>query len=241
MGPYEILAAIGAGGMGEVYKARDTRLDRVVAIKVLPPDRIGDPDSNRRFLREAKAASALNHPNIVTVYDIGSREDTTYMVMEWVDGQALSNVIAAKQLGQADALMYAIQAADALAKAHAAGIIHRDLKPGNFMVNTDSQIKILDFGLAKDIRPRELSVEDDTLTALTEKGTILGTVAYMSPEQAEGRNLDARSDIFSFGAILYEMVAGRRAFQGDSKLATLAAILNQEPLPLNQQWNSSVS
>jgi serine/threonine protein kinase len=233
VGPYEILAPIGAGGMGEVYKARDTRLARIVAIKVLPADQVTDLERKRRFVQEAKAASALNHPSIVTVHDIGSDGGTDYLVMEWVDGRTLAELIAANQLKLADVLKYAAQAADALAKAHSAGIIHRDLKPGNIMVSGDGLVKVLDFGLAKLTAPM-VTTDDVTCTmAATEDGTILGTIAYMSPEQAEGKMLDARSDIFSFGAVLYEMIARRRAFQGDSKIATLWAILHMDPAPSN--------
>jgi len=236
LGRYEIVAQIGAGGMGEVYKARDTRLDRIVAIKILPPDWVADLERKRRFVQEAKAASALNHPSIVTVHDIGSDGGIDYMVMEWVDGRTLAVLIAAKQLKLPDLLKYATQAADALAKAHAAGIIHRDLKPSNVMVSRNGLVKILDFGLAK-LTERSEVAEDNTtrtLNAKTDAGTVIGTVPYMSPEQAEGKPVDARSDIFSFGSVLYTMITSRQPFQGDSNMSTMAAIIKEKPRPLSE-------
>jgi Tol biopolymer transport system component/predicted Ser/Thr protein kinase len=235
LGPYEILAPLGAGGMGEVYKARDTRLDRVVAIKVLLSSQVADAERKLRFVQEAKAASALNHPNIVVLYDIACDNAIDFMVMEYVSGKTLDRAIPSKGLRTGETLKYAIQMADALAKAHAAGIVHRDLKPGNIMVNDDGQVKVLDFGLAK-LTERPAGVEEVTLTARpeTEEGAILGTIAYMSPEQAEGRPVDSRSDIFSFGVVLYEMIAGQRPFRGDSKLSTMSAILREDPKPIVQ-------
>jgi Tol biopolymer transport system component len=236
LGPYEILAAIGAGGMGEVWKARDTRLDRLVAIKVLPSDKLADPERKRRFVQEAKAASALNHPNIVTIYDIGCESEVDYLAMELVDGKTFEQITPRDGLGIAEVLRYAVQAADALAKAHAAGIVHRDLKPGNLMVTGDGLVKVLDFGLAKLAQPSaDVDGATQTIAAKTKEGTILGTAAYMSPEQAEGKAVDARSDIFSFGAVLYEMVTGRRAFRGDTRMSTLSAVLRDDPGPLRQQ------
>jgi hypothetical protein len=236
LGPYEILARIGAGGMGEVYKARDTRLDRIVAMKLLAPEWVADPERKRRFVQEAKAASTLNHPSIVTVHDIGSDGDFDYIVMEWVDGRTLAVLIAAKKLKLPDVLKYATQAADALAKAHAAGIIHRDLKPSNIMVSGTGLVKILDFGLAKLTERREVA-EDSTTRSLnpkTDAGTVMGTAPYMSPEQAEGKPVDARSDIFSFGSVLYTMITGRQPFQGDSNISAMAAILKEEPRRLSE-------
>ena len=232
MGPYEIIAPLGAGGMGEVYKARDTRLDRVVAIKVLPPEKTGDAISRLRFIQEAKAASALNHPNIVTVYDVGSEDGVDYIVMEFVDGKTMDQLIPRGGMRVGEILGYATQAADALAKAHLAGIVHRDLKPSNIMISRDGPVKVLDFGLAK--FSQSTQPEDDatqTLKALTGEGIVVGTVYYMSPEQAEGKPVDTRSDIFSFGAILFEMATGHRPFTGDSKAAVLSSILREEPKP----------
>ncbi len=233
---YEILEKVGEGGMGVVFKARDTRLDRLVALKLLPADKVSDFERKRRFFQEARAASALNHPNIVTIYDIEDDGVHSCIVMEYVPGRTLHQVIARRGLPPAEAIRCAIQIADALGRAHAAGIVHRDLKPGNVMITEDGRAKVLDFGLAK-LTERENDgplALTETLNARTAEGAILGTVAYMSPEQAEGRKIDCRSDIFSFGAVLYEMVAGRRAFEGESPLSTLAAILHKEPQPLNQ-------
>jgi len=238
LGPYKIVSPIGAGGMGEVWKARDTRLDRVIAIKVLPSDKLADPERKRRFVQEAKAASALNHPNIVTIYDIGSEDQCDYLAMEFVDGKTLEQLTPRDGLCISDALRYAAQASDALAKAHAAGIVHRDLKPGNIMVTGDGRVKILDFGLAKLSQPAGLNpagAATVTIGAETMEGAILGTPAYMSPEQAEGKPVEAYSDIFSFGAVLYEMIAGRPAFRRDTHLATLMAVLRDEPKPLGQE------
>ena len=229
---YQILDKLGEGGMGVVYKARDTHLDRFVAIKVLPPERVADPERKRRFVQEAKAASALNHPNIITIYDIDQQAGVDFMVMEYVPGKTLDQLIGHKGLKLNDTLKYGIQIADALSRAHAAGIVHRDLKPSNIMVDEHGLVKVLDFGLAKLTEP--IGPEAETVTARTAEGTIVGTVAYMSPEQAQGKPVDARSDIFSFGSLLYEMVTGRRAFQRESKLSTLAAILREEPKPASQ-------
>src|SRR5213593_1577635 len=233
---YRIVSKLGEGGMGVVYKAHDTHLDRPVAIKVLPPDKVADPSRKQRFVHEAKAASALNHPNIVTIYDIRSDQGTDFIVMEYIDGQTLDELIAPKALRQRQALHYSVQIADALAKAHGAGILHRDLKPSNIMVTDEGRVKILDFGLAKLLDAEDSSPEGTTLTErpITEQGTVLGTAAYMSPEQAEGRKVDARSDIFSFGSVLYEMVTGRKPFTGDSQLSLLTKILNEDPAPPGQ-------
>ena len=234
LGSYQILSLLGTGGMGVVYKARDTRLKRSVAIKVLPADQVSDPERKRRFIQEARAASALNHPNIITIHDIGSEGGIDFIVMEYVAGKTLDQLIPRKGMRLNETLKLAIQMADALAKAHSAGIIHRDLKPTNVMVTDDGLVKVLDFGLAKLTEVESDEGGTRTTQLQTEEGTIVGTVSYMSPEQAEGKKVDARSDIFSFGAVLYEMVTGQKAFQGDSKMSTLAAILKQEPKPISQ-------
>jgi len=238
LGPYEILSALGAGGMGEVYKARDSRLDRFVAIKVLPADKLTDPERKRRFIQEARAASALNHPNIVTIYDVGSENGVEFLAMELVAGRTLEDLTPRDGFRIPEMLRYAVQAADALAKAHAAGIVHRDLKPGNVMVTGDGLVKVLDFGLAK----LSASFAGDgqqsdgarTVGPASEAGLIVGTASFMSPEQAEGRPVDARSDIFSFGAVLYEMATGQRAFRGDTAMSTISAILRDEPKAISQ-------
>jgi eukaryotic-like serine/threonine-protein kinase len=234
---YRILEKLGEGGMGVVYKVRDTHLDRLVALKMLPPEKVADPERKRRFVQEAKAASALNHPNIITIYDIDQTDGVDFIAMEYVAGKTLDLQIPRKGLRLNGALKYAVQIADALEAAHAACIIHRDLKPGNVIVSENGAVKVLDFGLAKLIDKNEIGELEETLTDSdrhTDEGTILGTVSYMSPEQAEGKKVGARSDIFSFGALLYEMVTGRRAFQGDTKLSTLTAILREDPKPPSQ-------
>jgi len=243
VGHYRILEKLGEGGMGVVYKARDTRLDRLVALKLLPPE-VAKPEGKRRFLQEARAASALNHPNIVTVHDILEEGGAEFIVMEYVQGKTLGQLIGPKGLKLDEALKYALEMAGALSAAHRAGIIHRDLKPANVMVtgapSGPGLAKVLDFGLAKltQLTPADQLAETETVKAgeptLTEAGTILGTVAYMSPEQVEGKRVDARSDIFSFGAVLYEMVTGRRAFQGDSRISTMSAILRDTPPPVKR-------
>jgi serine/threonine protein kinase len=233
---FEILEKLGEGGMGVVWKARDTRLDRLVALKVLPSDKVADPERKRRFAQEARAASALNHPNIVTIYEIAREDDVDFIAMEYVAGRSLQQLIPRKGLSIADSLKYSVQIADALAKAHAAGIVHRDLKPGNILINDEGTVKVVDFGLAKLTETADSTEEDPTRTIRreTQEGAIVGTLSYMSPEQAEGKKVDARSDIFAFGVVLYEMVTGRRAFQGASAAATLAAILHQDPKPLRE-------
>lgn len=235
---YVVLEKLGEGGMGVVYRARDTQLDRSVALKLLPPDKVADPERKRRFIQEARSASSLNHPHIVHIYEIGEAAGADFIAMEYVEGTRLDRLLAAGELRLHDALRYGVQMADALTKAHSAGIIHRDLKPANVIISSDGLVKILDFGLAKLVLPSDCDEGAPTLTVRrgfstprTEDGIVVGTAAYMSPEQAEGRPLDTRSDIFSFGALLYEMVTGHRAFRGDSQLATMAAILRDEPVP----------
>jgi serine/threonine protein kinase/Tol biopolymer transport system component len=236
LGHYRIDSKLGEGGMGVVYKARDTHLDRFVAIKVLPPEKTTEAERKRRFLQEAKAASALNHPNILHVYDVETAGDLDFIAMEYFEGQTLADLIGRKGLSVRDTLRYAVQVADGLAVAHGAGIVHRDIKPGNIMINEKGLIKILDFGLAKltDLSEGGEFGSTQTMRPATEKGTIVGTVAYMSPEQAQGKHVDSRSDIFSFGSVLYEMLTGRRAFQGDSQLSILAAIVRDQPAPVNE-------
>jgi eukaryotic-like serine/threonine-protein kinase len=235
---YQICEKLGEGGMGVVWKARDTHLDRFVALKTLPAERLADPERKRRSVQEAKAASALNHANIVHIYDIAEVDGIQFISMEYVPGKTLDQLIGRKGLRLNEALKYAVQIADALAQAHSAGIIHRDLKPSNVIVGENGQVKVLDFGIAK---LTEVATGEFGKTATmrapdgpsTEEGAIVGTVAYMSPEQAEGKRIDARSDIFSFGSMLYEMVTGRQAFHGDSKLSTLSAILKDDPKPVS--------
>src|SRR5689334_5762066 len=228
LGPYEILTPLGAGGMGEVYKARDKRLNRVVAIKVLRSDCGPNAGLAERFLREAKSASALNHPNIVSIYDVFRHEEVDCLVMEYITGATLQALIPRAGMRWKEALRIAVQVADGLQRAHSAGIIHRDIKPSNIMVPEGGPVKILDFGLATFSASAILTSEDTTLTTgpLTNEGVIVGTISYMSPEQAQGKPVDARSDIFSFGSMLYEMLAGRPAFKADSTTGTLAAILH---------------
>lgn len=231
---YQILEKLGEGGMGVVYKARDLRLDRFVCIKILRPEQMKDESRKQRFIQEAKAASSLNHPNIITIHEIDQAEGIDFMVMEFVAGKTLEHLIPGGGMPVVDVLKYGIPISRALAAAEAAGIIHRDIKPGNIMVGTNGIVKVLDFGLAK-LLTQELSAEDatQTLKANTAEGTIVGTASYMSPEQAQGRPVDRRSDIFSFGAVLYEMVSGHRAFAGSNAVSVLAAILEREPAPLS--------
>jgi Tol biopolymer transport system component len=232
-GPYEIVAPLGAGGMGEVYRAHDSRLGREVALKVLPPGFSADQERLRRFEQEARAAGALNHPNILGVYDIGSHDGAPYVVSELLDGETLRARIGDSPLPQRKAVDYAAQIAKGLAAAHERGIVHRDLKPDNLFVTRDGRVKILDFGLAKMGDPRGGDAETRFATGgpETSAGTALGTVGYMSPEQVRGQKVDHRSDIFSFGVVLYEMLTGRRAFQGDSAVETMNAILKEDPKP----------
>ena len=231
LGPYEILAPLGAGGMGEVYRAKDERLGREVAIKVLSAELSQDASRVKRFEKEARSASALNHPNIVTVYDFGSSDGLSYIAMEKVDGETLRKLVSGGAVPIKKLLPIATQIADGLARAHEAGIVHRDLKPENVMVTKDGLVKILDFGLAKLTSTGSGSDEGSKLPTVsgTTPGVIMGTVGYMSPEQASGATVDFRSDQFSFGSILYEMVTGKRAFQGKTPIDVLGAILNDEP------------
>src|SRR5271163_4053074 len=236
LGPYEILSPLGAGGMGEVYRAKDTRLGRTVAIKILPSQSSSDPILKQRFEQEAKIISGLNHPHICVLYDVGHQSGTDFLVMECLEGETLAKRLEKGPLPLDQVLKLGMQIADALDKAHRSGVVHRDLKPGNIML-TPTGAKLLDFGLAKATAPLSNAA---TLTAatrnspVTEQGTIVGTFQYMSPEQIEGRELDGRSDIFSFGAVLYEMLTGQRAFSGKSALSVASAIVEREPVPLRE-------
>ena len=218
MGPYEIVAPIGAGGMGEVYRARDERLKRDVAVKVLPAELAADPERRSRFEREARAASALSHPNILTVYDIGTHDSTVYIAMELVEGGTLKDLVASGPVPVKKLLEISVQIAEGLAAAHAAGIVHRDLKPQNVMITSGGRVKIVDFGLAKPLKiaegERPLISTSEMISADLGARTVIGTYAYLSPEQASGRELDPRSDVFAFGIILYQMVARRFAVSG---------------------------
>jgi Tol biopolymer transport system component len=241
LGPYEIVGALGAGGMGEVYRARDTRLDRSVAIKVLPPHLASDENARQRLAREAKAVSALSHPHICTLYDVGHEQNLDFIVIEYLEGETLRERLARGPLSLDEILTFAIQVADALDKAHRQGLIHRDLKPGNIMV-TATGAKLLDFGLAKSIAPAaptDLTSPATATSPLTTEGSIVGTFQYMAPEQLEGVEADARSDIFAFGAVLYEMASGRRAFEGKTQASLIASILEREPPPLDTVQSTS--
>ena len=243
LGPYEILSAIGAGGMGEVYRARDKRLDRTIAVKVLAPNLSGNPEYRQRFEREARTVAALSHPHICPVYDIGAHEGLDYLVMEYLEGENLAARIAKGPLPIDEALRYAIQIADALDQAHRHGVVHRDLKPGNIML-TKGGAKLLDFGLAKVYEPRadtpgSLTALPTATTPLTGQGLIVGTLQYMAPEQLEGREADARTDIFAFGLVLYEMIAGKRAFEARSQAAIISSIMTSDVPPLSS-LNSAV-
>lgn len=238
LGPYEVLSPLGAGGMGEVYLAKDTRLDRTVAIKVLPEHLAQNPDLRQRFEREARAVSSLNHPHICVLHDIGHQDGIDYLVLEYVEGESLADRLAKGPLPLDQALRLAIEIADALDKAHRHGVIHRDLKPGNVML-TKAGAKLLDFGLARLEKP--ILTGDDDLSGLatrdkplTAKGTLLGTVQYMAPEQVEGREADARTDLWALGALIYEMVTGRRAFEANSPASLIGAILKDEPKPIRE-------
>jgi serine/threonine protein kinase len=232
LGPYEIVSPLGAGGMGEVYRARDTRLDRTVAIKILPPHLSATPESRERFQREARIISSLSHPNICALYDVGSQDGIDYAVMEYLEGQTLAQRVEQGPMPLDSLFACAIQIAGALAKAHREGVTHRDLKPGNIML-TKSGAKLLDFGLAKVVAPVSGLTTAATMTApITAAGSIVGTCQYMSPEQIQGADVDARSDIFAFGAVLYEMATGKKAFDGQTPISILSAILEKEPEPV---------
>src|SRR5580700_10915376 len=218
LGPYEIQSPIGAGGMGEVYRARDSRLNRDVALKILPSSFSTDAERLQRFAQESRAAAALNHPNILSIYDIGEAQGAPYVVSELLEGETLRDRLQNGPLSSRKAIDYAQQIARGLAAAHEKGIVHRDLKPENLFITHDGRVKILDFGLAKLTRPEAARDSGDapTLQAVTEPGVVMGTVGYMSPEQVRGKPADARADIFSFGAVVYEMLSGKRAFRGDT-------------------------
>src|SRR5437867_13223471 len=237
LGPYEIVGPIGAGGMGEVYRARDTRLGRDVAVKVLPHTFSADVDRLRRFEQEACAAGALNHPNILSIYDVGKHDGSPYVVSELLEGETLRKRISGTPLAQRRVIDYALQIAHGLAAAHEKGIVHRDLKPDNIFVTKDGRVKILDFGLAKLTGTADGDLSQTSIPTRrvdTDPGKVMGTVGYMSPEQVRGRAADARSDISSFGAILYEMLSGKRAFHGESAVETMSAILKEHPSDLSE-------
>ncbi|HEY6769891.1 MAG TPA: protein kinase [Candidatus Sulfotelmatobacter sp.] len=241
LGPYEIQASVGAGGMGEVYRARDGRLNREVAIKILPASFSADPDRLQRFALEARAAAALNHPNILSIFDIGDDQAAPYVVSELLEGETLRDRLRNGPVSTRKAIDYACQVASGLAAAHEKGIVHRDLKPENIFITNDGRAKILDFGLAKFTRPEsDNSGDAPTQQIATDAGTVMGTVGYMAPEQVRGKASDSRSDIFSFGAILYEMLSGKRAFHGDSPVDTMSAILKEDPPDLSET-NRNVS
>ena len=233
LGPYEIVSPVGAGGMGEVYRARDTRLGRDVAIKVLPEALAHDADRLRRFEQEARTIAALNHPNILGIHDIGAHDGAPFLVSEFLEGQTLRDKLVSGPLPVRRAIEYALGIAQGLAAAHEKGIVHRDLKPENVFVTRDGRIKVLDFGLAKLVRPEEMHETTVTLSNPTLPGMVMGTVGYMSPEQVRGEPIDPRSDIFSFGAVLYEMLTGKRAFKRETSAETMTAILREEPQALN--------
>src|ERR1700676_935791 len=237
LGPYEILSAIGAGGMGEVYRARDTRLDRIVAIKVLPTHLADRSELRERFEREARTIASLNHPHICTLFDIDQQDGIDYLVMEDLEGETLAQRLLKGALPLEQVLQYAIEIADALDKAHRKGVTHRDLKPGNIML-TKTGTKLLDFGLAKlkqqvapaNVPLSDLPTESDPLTA---EGAIVGTLQYMAPEQLEGKEVDAQTDIFAFGAVVYEMATRKRAFEGKSQASVISAIMSSDPPPMS--------
>src|ERR1700680_11010 len=240
LGPYEIVAPLGAGGMGEVYRARDARLDRTVAIKILPAHLSDNPEAKHRFDREARTISSLSHPNICHLYDVGEQDGTHYLVMEYLEGETLADRLRKGPLPLDQFFKVEIEICEGLAKAHSGGVIHRDIKPGNIML-TKSGTKLMDFGLAKAI-PKSISPAA-SLTAsfntpaasepLTAQGTVVGTFQYMAPEQLKGLEAEARSDLFSVGAVLYEMITGRHAFEGKSPLSVASSVLEKEPAPIS--------
>ena len=236
IGPYQVKGQIGAGGMGEVYRAHDARLGRDVAIKLLPASFSSDPDRLHRFAQEARAAAALNHPNILAIYDIGEWEGAPYIVSELLVGETLRERLRNGALPTRKTVDYALQVTRGLGAAHEKDIVHRDLKPENIFLTEDGRIKILDFGLAKLTQSEQSDSAPEAATAqvVTNPGVVMGTAGYMSPEQVRGKITDQRSDLFSFGAILYEMVSGKRAFQGDSPADTMSAILKEEPPELSE-------
>src|SRR5579863_5768034 len=236
LGPYEIESLLGAGGMGEVYRAHDSRLNRTVAIKVLPASFSADRDRLQRFAQEARAAAALNHPNILSIFDIGEEQGAPYVVSELLEGETLRDRLRTGALSIRKAIDYSLQVARGLAAAHEKGIVHRDLKPENLFLTNDGRVKILDFGLAKLTRPETASGSADapTMQAATEPGLIMGTAGYMSPEQVRGKPADQRSDIFAFGTILYEMISRKRAFHGETAADTMSAILKEEAPDLSE-------
>src|SRR5215475_10489109 len=231
LGPYELLSPLGAGGMGEVYRARDTRLERTVAVKVLPSHLSSSPEIRQRFEREAKTVSQLSHPHICALHDVGREGETEYLVMEYLEGETLSERLTKGALPLEQTLRYGQEIAEALDKAHRQGIVHRDLKPGNVML-TKSGVKLLDFGLAKAMEtpaPQGSLTSLPTRQGLTQEGTILGTFQYMAPEQLEGKEADTRTDIFAFGSVLYEMATGKKAFSGASQASLITAIMSSDP------------
>src|SRR5713101_4278834 len=240
LGPYEIQSPLGAGGMGEVYKARDTRLDRTVAVKILPSHLSENPEAKQRFDREARTISSLNHPNICTLHDVGHKDGVDYLVMEYLEGETLGDRLRKGPLTVEQVLKYGIEICEGLEKAHRSGVVHRDLKPGNIML-TKTGAKLMDFGLAKAsvASPAATSGLTATLTTppgshpLTAQGMVVGTFQYMAPEQVEGKEADARSDIFALGAVLYEMATGKRAFEGKTPASAMAAVLEREPAPIS--------
>src|SRR6201987_4958774 len=236
LGPYEIVAQAGAGGMGEVYRARDSRLNREVAIKVLPDHLSSSPELRERFEREARAISQLSHPHICVLYDIGQHDGSDYLVLEYLEGETLGARLRRGPLPTEQVLRYGAQIADALDKAHRCGVVHRDLKPDNIMV-PKSGVKVLDFGLAKPLTATANAANSIAATLthspLTTEGTLVGTFQYMAPEQLEGREADARRDLFAFGCVLYEMATGKRAFDGKSTVSVVASIMNSEPAPVS--------
>ncbi|HEY1336610.1 MAG TPA: serine/threonine-protein kinase, partial [Bryobacteraceae bacterium] len=233
LGPYQIVGGLGAGGMGEVYRARDSRLGRDVALKVLRGAAFRDPDLRRRFVQEANAAGALNHPNIVAVFDADLDGENPYIVSELVEGESLRKLIDRGPISVRKLLDIAVQIADGMSAAHQASIVHRDLKPENILLSREGRAKIVDFGLAKSLAPVTESGSETSITlSMSALGVVMGTVEYMSPEQASGKRVDTRSDIFSFGLILHEMATGQRTFVRRSKVETLEAIINADPPPL---------
>src|SRR5271163_4831245 len=229
LGPYEIQSPLGAGGMGEVYRATDTKLGRDVALKVLPPEMAQDPERLGRFRREAKALAQLDHPNIVTIHSVEESGGIHFLTMQLVEGQPLDRLISTDRLPVEQIVEIASALADALAAAHEKGIVHRDLKPANIMVSNDGRVKVLDFGLAKDTRPPDAGDATQSQGLRTEAGVVMGTPAYMSPEQVAGEVVDCRTDIFSLGIVLYEMASGQRPFKGRSSAELVTAILRDTP------------